>query len=90
MVVVGRFKDEPTQDNKGANLLAIAYSKASEMADTLKNSCSGVRPPMSGEFGWPGGAIVRGKTGYWIAAFSGGKSEDDVEVSKAGLAVIQE
>ena len=89
MVVVGRYKDEPAQGNKGSNLLAIAYAKASEMADTLKNSGSGVRPPMTGEFGWTGGAIQRGKTGYWIAAFSGGKSEDDVQVSKAGLAVLQ-
>jgi len=28
---------------------------------------------MTGEFGWSGGVIVRGKTGYWIAAFSGGQ-----------------
>jgi hypothetical protein len=89
MVVVGRYKDEPSPGNKGSNLLGIAYAKAAEMADTLKNSGSGVRPPMTGEFGWPGGAIARGKTGYWIAAFSGGKSEDDVEVSKAGLAELQ-
>jgi len=89
MVVVGRLKDEPAQGNKGSNLLAIAYSKASEIADTLKNSGSGVRPPMTGEFGWPGGAILHGKTGYWIAAFSGGKSEDDVQVSKAGLAALE-
>jgi hypothetical protein len=89
MVVVDRYKDEPTPTNKGSNLLAIAYAKASEMADTLKNSGSGARPPMTGEFGWPGGAIARGATGYWIAAFSGGKSEDDVQVSKAGLAALQ-
>ena len=89
MVVVGRYKDEPTATNKGSNLLAIAYSKASEMADTLKNSGSGARPPMTGEVGWTGGAIARGKAGYWIAAFSGGKSEEDVQVSKAGLAVLQ-
>jgi hypothetical protein len=89
MVVVDRYKDEPTPTNKGSNLLAIAYAKASEMADTLKNSGSGARPPMTGEFGWPGGAIARGATGYWIAAFSGGKSEEDVQVSKAGLAVLQ-
>jgi hypothetical protein len=89
MVVLGKLKDEPTASNKGSNLLAIAYSKAAEMADTLKNSGSGVRPPMTGEFGWTGGAIQRGKTGYWIAAFSGGKSEDDLQVSKAGLAVLQ-
>ena len=59
------------------------------MADTLKDSGSGVRPPMTGEYGWQGGVIARAKNGYVIAAFSGGKSEDDVEASKAGLAVLK-
>jgi type 1 glutamine amidotransferase/uncharacterized protein GlcG (DUF336 family) len=85
MAVIGRMKDEPTATDKGANLLGIAYAKASEMADTLKDSGSQVRPPMTGEFGWTGGVIVRGKNGYLIAAFSGGKSEDDVQVSRAGV-----
>lgn len=84
-LVVGRMKDEPTADSKGNNLLGIAYAKASEMADTLKNSGSQVRPPLTGEFGWTGGVITPAHHGYVIAAFSGGKSEDDVEVSKAGL-----
>ncbi len=90
MLVVGRLKDEPTPTDKGANLLGIAYAKAAEMADTLKDSGSKVRPPMTGEFGWEGGVIVRVKTGYVIAAFSGGKSEDDVAVSRAGAAKIVE
>jgi len=90
MLVVGRLKDEPTATDKGANLLGIAYAKAAEMADTLKDSGSKVRPPMTGEFGWEGGVIVRVKTGYLIAAFSGGKSEDDVAASRAGLAKIVE
>ena len=85
MAVVGRMKDEPTATQKGSNLLAIAYAKAAEMADTLKDSGSNVRPPMTGEFGWSGGVIVRVRTGYVIAAFSGGKSEDDVKVSQVGL-----
>lgn len=89
-LVVGRMKDEPTADSKGNNLLGIAYAKASEMADTLKNSGSQVRPPLTGEFGWTGGVITAGHHGYVIAAFSGGKSEDDVEVSKAGLKVLAE
>jgi hypothetical protein len=89
MLIVGRMKDEPSASSKGANLLAIAYTKASEMADTLKDSGSGVRPPMTGEFGWQGGVIARAKTGYVIAAFSGGKSEDDLEASRAGLAVLK-
>ncbi|MGB8475082.1 MAG: ThuA domain-containing protein [Candidatus Acidiferrum sp.] len=89
MAVIGRMKDEPTATNKGSNLLGIAYAKAAEMADTLKDSGSNVRPPMTGEFGWTGGVIVRGKNGYLIAAFSGGKSEDDVQVSRAGVAELK-
>jgi hypothetical protein len=38
MVVVESMKDAPTEKNHGANLLAIAYSKAAEMAETLKDS----------------------------------------------------
>ncbi len=85
MIVVGRMRDEPSATDKGANLLGIAYAKAAEMADTLKNSGSQVRPPMTGEYGWTGGVIARGKNGYLIAAFSGGKSDDDVKVSTAGV-----
>jgi uncharacterized protein len=85
MLVIGRMRDEPSDTNKGANLIGIAYAKAVEMADTLKDSGSQVRPPMTGEFGWKGGVIVRGKNGYLVAAFSGGKSEDDVKISTAGI-----
>jgi len=86
MVVVGRYKDAPTDTNKGSNLLGIAYAKAAEMADTLKDSGTAGRPPMTGEFGWNGGVIGRVKGGYWIVAFSGGKSPDDVAISRVGLA----
>ena len=88
MAVVGRMKDAPSTDSKGNNLLGIAYAKAAEMADTLENSGTAKRTPMTGEFGWQGGVIGRVKTGYVIVAFSGGKSEDDVEVSRAGLEVL--
>ncbi|HLY39913.1 MAG TPA: hypothetical protein VKR52_01820 [Terracidiphilus sp.] len=86
MTVVGRMKDPA---GKGSNLLGIAYAKASEMADTLQNSGTSERAPLIGEFGWQGGVVARGKTGYLIVAFSGGKSEDDVEISRSGLAVLQ-
>ena len=89
MIVVGRYKDAPTATDKGSNLLAIAYAKAAEMADTLKDSGSGVRPPMTGEFGWNGGVIARGRAGYLIAAFSGGKSDDDAEISRQGLSQLK-
>jgi hypothetical protein len=86
MIVVGRYKDDPTTTDKGSNLLGIVYAKAAEMADTHQDSGSGIRPPMTGEYGWKGGVIARGKAGYWIAAFSGGKSDDDVKISREGLA----
>ena len=89
MAVVGKMKDAPSATDKGNNLLGIAYAKAAEMADTLQNSGTAARPPMTGEFGWQGGAIAHTRTGYAIAAFSGGKSEDDLEVSKSGLAVLK-
>jgi hypothetical protein len=85
MAVVGTMRNAPTEKNRGANLLAIAYSKAAEMADTFKDSGNAGRPPMTGETGWQGGLIKKGKTGYLIAAFSGGPSEADVKVSRAGL-----
>ena len=88
MAVVGHMTDH-TNGDKGNNLLGIAYAKASEMANTLKDSGTSGRPPMTGEFGWQGGVMARVANGYIIVAFSGGKSEDDVEVSKAGLAVLK-
>ena len=88
MTVVGSMTKAPSQKDPGANLLAIAYAKASEMAETLKDSGSGGRPPMTGEFGWQGGVIAKGRTGYLIAAFSGGPSEDDVKVSQTGLEIL--
>jgi len=88
MLVVGSMTKAPSGTEKGSNLLAIAYSKAAEMAATLKDSGSGVRPPYTGEVGWQGGVVGRGRTGILIAAFSGGRGEDDVSISKAGLAVL--
>jgi len=88
MRVVGVLANAPSAGNKGNNLLGIAYAKAAEMAETLKDSGSNSRPPMVGEFGWQGGLIRKGKTGHLIAAFSGGPSEKDVEVSRAGLDIL--
>ena len=88
MIVVGHLKTPTTDRDKGSNLLAIAYTKAAEMADTLKDSGSKVRPSLTGENGWEGGVTARGKTGQLIAAFSGGASADDVKVSRAGLGIL--
>jgi len=88
MAVVGRITD-PKASEHGNNLLGIAYAKSAEMAVTLQDSGTAKRPPMTGEFGWQGGVIFKGKSGYIVVAFSGGKSEDDVQVSKAGLEVLK-
>jgi len=88
MAVVGSMTNPPSAGKPGDNLLAIAYTKASEMAETLKDSGNAGRPPLTGEFGRTGGVIAKSKTGYVIAAFSGGPSEDDVKASQAGLEVL--
>ena len=89
MAVAGRMTDPQTAGNKGNNLIGIAYSKSAEMAETLKDSGTAGRPPMTGEYGWQGGVTARLAGGNIIVAFSGGRSEDDVQVSKAGLAVME-
>ena len=88
MVVVGHLTDGQSATRKGNNLLGIAYTKAAEMADTLKDSGSKVRPPMTGEYGYQGGLVAKGKTGILIVAFSGGPSEDDLKVSHAGMDIM--
>lgn len=88
MAVVGHMTDH-TNGEKGNNLLGIAYAKASEMARTLKDSGTSGKPPMTGEFGWQGGVVEHVAGGTIIVAFSGGKSEDDVATSRAGLAVME-
>jgi len=88
MAVVGHMTDNKASE-KGNNLLGIAYAKASEMARTAKDSGTSGLTPMTGEFGWQGGVVLKTEKGFLIVAFSGGKSEDDVEVSKAGLGVLK-
>jgi hypothetical protein len=88
MVVVGNMTKGPSASDKGSNLLGIAYAKAAEMASTLRDSGSGVRAPLTGEFGWQGGVVAKGRTGILIAAFSGGPSEDDLRISRAGIEVL--
>jgi hypothetical protein len=90
MLVLETFKKVPAGDEPAMNTIAVAYSKAAEMADTLQASGSGVRPPLIGEYGWPGGVVARGKTGFLFAAFSGGPGEDDAKAAQAGLTVLLE
>ncbi len=79
MQVVGAIK------NASANYLAIAYSKAAEMADTYLDSGSGSRGILHGEFGYMGGVIKKVDSGYILAVFSGASGEQDLEIAGAGL-----
>ncbi len=82
---ISKMKVVGAMGNESANFLAVAYSKAGEMAETLKDSGSGIREPKLGEFGWQGGLIHKVEGGYILAAFSGATGEQDVEIATAGL-----
>lgn len=79
MIAVGALR------NSSASFLAIAYSKAAEMADTFKNSGSGSREVLHGEFGYQGGIIKKVDPGYILAVFSGASGEQDAEIAQAGV-----
>lgn len=79
MIVVG------ATGNEGYNFIAIANSKASEMAETLQNSGSKVRKVKVGEFDYIGGTIKKIDAGYLLATFSGASGEEDLAVSQKGL-----
>ena len=82
---ISKMKVVGAMSNESSNYLAVAYSKAAEMAETLKNSGSGIREPKLGEFGWQGGIIKKVKEGYILSAFSGATGEQDVEIATVGL-----
>ena len=82
---ISKMKMAGALANNSANFLAIAYSKAAEMALTFENSGKEEREPLHGEFGYMGGSIKRVKTGYVLAVFSGASGEQDLEIANEGL-----
>ena len=82
---VSRMKVVGGISNGKYNYLAIAYCKASEMAITLEDSGNEDRKTIIGELGYKGGVIMKVESGYLVAAFSGGTSQQDANVSKEGL-----
>ncbi len=89
MAVIGQFTRTSSED-PGNNLLGIAYAKAAEAANTLKDSGTSSQKPMTGEFGWKGGVVAKTASGIIIVAFSGGKQSEDVVTAKAGLDVLKD
>ena len=83
MEAIGDFITE-YKDRK-SNVLAIAYTKMAEMADTLQPSGAKIRDKYIGENAFQGGLIAPVPGGYMLVAFSGGY---DLQVAKAGLDVL--
>ncbi len=78
--------ENPAQEKyPGTNFIAVAYSKAAEMADTKVNSGSNVRPAYQGEFGYQGGMIKKIQSGFIVTVFSGATGEQDFEIANVGM-----
>ena len=73
------------RDTRGARLAVAMKCALRKLAAMLKESGSEVRPPLSGEFGWQGGMVTKGRAGNLVAAFSGGHSKDDLPYWRRGL-----
>jgi hypothetical protein len=85
---VSRLRIVGAMATADSNLVAIAYSKAAEMADTRADSGGGIRPPLRGEHGYRGGVIAALGDGHAMAVFSGASGAEDVDISQAGMAVF--
>jgi len=69
------------------NFFGLAYTKVAEMCETLLPSGSKVRPPYAGETGYVGGTLKQAGDVHYLAAFSGGAGEEDLEIAKFGLEI---
>lgn len=79
MKIVGRYT------NENMNFLAVASSKIAEMATTLSTDKNSDRKLLKGEWGYQGKVLYKVKSGYLLAAFSGGSAKQDAQVAKLGL-----
>ena len=72
----------------GTNYFGVAFTKLAEMLSTAENSGWASRPTKVGETGYRGGLIFVDEEGSKCFAFSGGTEDQDVEIAKAGAAVL--
>jgi len=89
MRLIGAMKTVNTE-GKGYNFAGVVFQKASETMDTHQDSGSKVRPLLNGECGWAGSLISPVGDGFVLAAFSGGTSDQDVEIAGKGLQALKE
>ena len=78
MLVVGMMKNEPTEGKVGSNLLGLRTRKRRKW----RTHCTTAERRAAADDGEydAGRRDCESENGWAIAAFSGGKSEDDVEV----------
>lgn len=74
---------------QGWNLVAIAWSKAGEVIVSGADSGNPDRKCMIGELNYVGGAYDENDAYKFAFAFSGGTSEDDLEVAKYGIECLK-
>ncbi len=86
---VSKMRVAGAMTNANANFLAVAYSKAAEMADTHQNSGSREKEPLHGEYGYQGGVIEKVNPGFIMAVFSGATGEQDTEIAEKGVEALQ-
>ena len=79
----------PDGGDKGWNLVAIAWSKAGEVIASGADSGDPDRKCMTGELNYTGGAYGESENYKFAFAFSGGLSEDDLEVAKFGISYLK-
>ncbi len=84
--LISRTRDCGKVFDAWGNYIGIVHAKLAEMCETREDSGTGKRAPLVGELGYAGGAIRPWGDGYLLAAFSGASSEDDLAISRVGLA----
>ena len=72
-------------DDKGWNLVAIAWSKAGEVIASCADSGNPDHKCLIGELNFVGGAYGESAHYKYAFAFSGGLSEDDLLVAQCGI-----
>lgn len=89
---IGEMKvvETPYNLKEGWNLVAIAWSKAGEVIASGANSGNPDRKKIMGELGFTGGAYAETDEYKLAFAFSGAKSEEDLEVAEYGIAKFKE
>ncbi len=85
-----RQPDPDMIDDAGSNYIAIAWAKVAQMVSTDLPSGEADRKAYFGEVPYRGGVMIQIGATRYFAAFSGCTEEQDVEIAKAGLAVLTE